>query len=433
LIYIHSHHKCASRWAIEYMREVSRLNALSFWHSDYTADVAPRRGNIAFFGNSSYERAARKKLGGIHIVRNPLDILVSAYFSHRNTHPEDGWPELTRQRALLKRVGLEEGLYLTVIFLERSDINTGAVGPLFALRNWDYDDPRFTTVRTEDFVARPAATVQALAPFADLKLPSDDRFTFEAVSGGRKRGEVNTSSHYRSGAPNQWKTCVPAALISYAQTYLAPLLRRYYPEVQLHNQVLDRPFYELDENTRIALGNSAVASHRTILERWTHLASGEAADWEGRLACAASMLQGCNTVADLGCGTMDLEKSLPPATKYIPVDLVARDGRTRIVDFNQDAAPGVCADAGVLLGLLEYVHDIGRLLRECRPCFKRLVLSYNCRQADGRLEDRRSHAWVNDLTEQGIEEMFRSSGWCVARKVDLGSHQWLWQLQPAQA
>jgi len=413
------------------MREVSRLNALSFWHSDYTADVSPRRAGIAFFGNSSYERAALKKLGGVHIVRNPLDILVSAYHSHRNTHPEDGWKELTKQRALLKRVGLEEGLYLTTTFLERADINAGAVGPLFALRNWDYDDPRFVTVRTEDFVARPASTVRSLQAFADLKLPSDDRFTFEAVSGGRTRGEVNSSSHYRSGASNQWKTCVPAAIISYAQTYYAPLLRRFYPEVQLHNQDLDRPFYELDESTRIALANSAIAGQGTVLERWKHLGQAEGAEWTARLMHAASMVEGCNVVVDLGCGSMGLESLLRPATKYIPMDVVARDHRTRIVDFNKDSIPNVCADAGVLLGLLEYVHNIGRLLKECRGCFKNLVLSYNCLKTGDHLDARRAHAWVNDLTEQAIEKVFLSSGWRISHKMDLGRNQLLWKLQHA--
>ncbi|WP_176083653.1 hypothetical protein [Martelella sp. HB161492] len=230
-IYIHSHHKCASRWAISYFEEVARRNGLSFHHSDYTSDVAPVDADIVFFGNSSYERAAGGQLAGLHFVRNPLNILVSAYFSHLKTHPDAGWSNLTMQRALLKAVSQNDGLHLTNLFLDRSDINDGAIGPLYALRKWDFDDALFETIRVEDMVRAPSETISSIPAFAALDLPDSQDFSFEKASGGRTPGQVDENSHYRSGDPDEWKRYVPDALILYAQSAFASLLSHHYPEL----------------------------------------------------------------------------------------------------------------------------------------------------------------------------------------------------------
>jgi hypothetical protein len=213
------------------LREVADLNLLSFAHDDRTDRVVPTPADFVFLGNSAYERAVDGKLWGVHFVRNPLNLIVSAYFSHLNTHPENGWPELTTQRRLLRSVGLLEGLYLTITFLERSDIAPGTVGALFALRNWDYDDTRFKTVRIEDFVAAPSRTTRAILTLPRPILPVDWRYAFEAFSGGRPPGWINDESHYRSGDPEEWRKHLPREIVTYVQATLAGLLTHAYPEL----------------------------------------------------------------------------------------------------------------------------------------------------------------------------------------------------------
>jgi hypothetical protein len=231
MLYFHSHHKCASRWASAYLREVADLNLLSYAHDDKTDRIAPNAANFVFFGNSTYERSVDGKLWGVHFVRNPLNLIVSAYFSHLNTHPDTGWPELATQRRLLRSIGLLEGLYLTIAFLERADIGPGTAGPLHALRSWDYDDSRFKTVRIEDFVAAPSEAVREMLPLARPILPVDWRYAFEAFSGGRPPGWVNDQSHYRSGDPEEWRKHVPREIVAYVQATLPSLLAQAYPEL----------------------------------------------------------------------------------------------------------------------------------------------------------------------------------------------------------
>jgi hypothetical protein len=231
MIYFHSHHKCASRWAIKYLREVSELNYLDFAQDDKTENVKKSPAHLTFFGNSDYRLAVDQELWGIHFVRNPLNIIVSSYFSHLNTHPDAGWSELTKQRRVLKSASFHEGLYLTLTFLERSDIGPGTSGPLFALRNWDYGDQRFKTIRVEDFVLQPSQWVKDMLPLSRPHFPPDWRYAFEVFSGGRPPGVVNDRSHYRSGDPEEWKKHVPLAIVKYVQENFSDLLTCFYPEV----------------------------------------------------------------------------------------------------------------------------------------------------------------------------------------------------------
>jgi len=168
---------------------------------------------------------------GIHIIRNPLDIVVSAYYSHLNTHPVDTWPRLKKQRELIKSKSAEEGIKLTAEFLALRDFDRNTPGPLYALRHWDYADSRFKTLRMEDVVDQPNAQLGAalLSRFPGAVLPDENQFTFQGIT-GRKMGDVDTNSHYRDGRPGQWRQELPKALADELRTTFAPLLQAYYPQ-----------------------------------------------------------------------------------------------------------------------------------------------------------------------------------------------------------
>lgn len=98
--------------------------------------------------------------------------------------------------------------------------------------------------------------------------------------------------------------------------------------------------------------------------------------WERRSVMAAEWLQDARIVADAGCGLMTLEALLAPSTTYIPMDVVARDGRTIVFDFNREPIPVVTCDAMVMLGVLEYSDDVASIFSQLRQ-FPRVVFSYN--------------------------------------------------------
>jgi Sulfotransferase domain len=225
-----THHKCASAWTAMYLNEFCSLNSVSMSTTPYSNQVLDSSDGINLFLNASYEFISSRIAGGIHIIRNPLDIVVSAYHSHKSTHPLEGWPELAAQRRILCSSDEHDGLYLTLTFLERDDFYNRAVGPLHALRHWKFDDDRFCHLTMEDLVRNPESELGSVlqSGFAESNLPNASRYKFEAMA-GRQIGEIDSGSHYRSGQADQWREWLPDGIIKYIRSHYTPLLEKFYP------------------------------------------------------------------------------------------------------------------------------------------------------------------------------------------------------------
>jgi hypothetical protein len=186
-------------------------------------------------------------------------------------------------------------------------------------------------------------------------------------------------------------------------------------------------FYELSEAERVTLTERAITERRTVIERWSVLEMAEAQPWSERAARAAAFLANCSAVADLGCGPMQLRSHLKPETRYVPIDVVARDQNTVVVDFNRQTLPALEVDGYAALGLLEYLFDVPNFLRQLSGI---LVASYN--PVDLTSENRLAHAWVNAYSTVALESIFTDVGLQIVAKERLGS-QILWVLQRAKA
>jgi hypothetical protein len=190
-------------------------------------------------------------------------------------------------------------------------------------------------------------------------------------------------------------------------------------------------FYELSSAERIALTNSALAEKRTLTERWQALHRDEADPWSERAMQASILLSGCTGVADLGCGTMMLERYLEDGVGYRPIDVVARDDRTIVCDFNREPPPVLEADGAACLGVVEYLFDVEAFLGRLAKSYPVVAVSYCVAGEDGDTEARRAKAWVNDLTHSEIETAFSEAGFDITHAVTIGPGQLLWRLTPA--
>ena len=229
-----THHKCASTLLHAWVAEMCRINGLSFFTS-HRGDHRPSRGHdISLLTNAVFARVADGLGSGpaIHVVRNPLSIVLSAYHSHLATHDDAGWPELSAQRAVLRGVGRAEGMMRTIAFCENPAFYAATPGPLAQLASWDLDDPRIATVRMEDFGDDPAAVLRPALGEAGraLAMPDAAAFSFRALAGGRRQGEVDDASHYRSGDPNAWRRELPVVARDQLRIRYHALIERFYPE-----------------------------------------------------------------------------------------------------------------------------------------------------------------------------------------------------------
>lgn len=229
-----THHKCASSWLVSLLREIAEINDATFYTSHRGTSVACPESTISALTNADYRIVSKLDLEtSVHVIRNPMSVVASAYYSHLRTHSTDGWDRLVRQRALLENCSREEGLFLTLPFLWQADFYPETEGPLGAMTRWDYDDTRFKTIRMEDLTSEPNTTMRDVLDACGLQhwtLPSVQEFRFERFSMGRSPGNVDNQSHYRSGSAHAWRQELPMAVIGHVRAHCSDILRRFYPD-----------------------------------------------------------------------------------------------------------------------------------------------------------------------------------------------------------
>jgi hypothetical protein len=154
------HHKCATQWikailadicATTHLRmfEVSRIDTWDF--ADLHALVQCFRPDVLVYSNAEIGQVRLlPPLRGFHVIRDPRDLIVSAYFSHLHSHSLDTWPRLAEHRRQLQSVDKSAGLLLEMEFSRRV---------LADMADWDYDQPGVLELRMEDMIASPVEHV----------------------------------------------------------------------------------------------------------------------------------------------------------------------------------------------------------------------------------------------------------------------------------
>ncbi len=177
----------------------------------------------------------------------------------------------------------------------------------------------------------------------------------------------------------------------------------------------------------------AVAARReSDIVRWRDPAQMEPA-WERRAAAAADLIPAGSHVLDLGCGAMALERHLPPGCRYLPCDLVRRDERTAVCDFNRlELPPRQDATMVTLLGVLEYIYDWKEFLGRLRAYDLPVVLSYCPSDLTGAM-DRSAAGWVNHAACDELAAAFAEAGFAVRACIPLSSSERLYRLSPRPA
>ena len=190
----------------------------------------PRQGVRLFLSmQSSIDLSALANYRGVHVLRDPRDMIVSGYHYHKWAdevwvHRRDENGESYQEK--LNKVDKSTGLFLQIehfIYTYRG-----------ILEDLDISDSRILEVSYEALMAenRDALyeTMFTHLGFAnrELKLAIDLMRLFEANNRtGRKAGAVANKSHLRSGKAGQWKQELEQAHIDYIDQELGPVLQKF--------------------------------------------------------------------------------------------------------------------------------------------------------------------------------------------------------------
>jgi hypothetical protein len=225
------HHKCATQWMRQIIADVcpaiGREQLIFNSPQDFDKDLAgaipdPGRTFLCYMNADARFVRPIEHLRGVHLVRDPRDVVVSAYFSHLHSHPLFG--TLGEHRERLQSLPEAEGIMLEL---------EGRKFQFRAMLDWDYDDPRVLELRMED-VTNDAVTLiprifefLGLGPEQGLGPQLLDRVVHSrdfAALAGRPPGEEDVTSHYRKGVAGDWVNHFQPEHVAYFKEHYNDLL-----------------------------------------------------------------------------------------------------------------------------------------------------------------------------------------------------------------
>lgn len=157
------------------------------------------------FYKSAWYGAIDVRVEGVHLFRDPRDMLISGYFSSMYSHPAEDHLNLAKHRARILELPKEAGLLAQIDYM---------MWIFDDMRDWNFNDARFYNMRFEDMYASEEQTIKhtkvmvsALNMILTDKEVEDvcGRYTFENLAGGRKKGVEDQGHHFRKGVSGDWK------------------------------------------------------------------------------------------------------------------------------------------------------------------------------------------------------------------------------------
>jgi hypothetical protein len=227
------HHKCGSTWVSHVLRSIATRLGLEHFHAhgayefdrDLKAVHRAQGFDLITYVNANFLYVRDLSVRGIHVVRDPRDLIVSAYYSHLHSHPTDGWPELEEIRRHLQQVPLETGLLLELEFCS---------GVMSNILSWPAEAEGILLIRFEELIENNLDGFRRMVDFLGLldRLGPEaltaivDEWSFKQLSGGRDPGETNNRHHYRKGIAGEWKAHFsPAVCWAFKKRYNEILVR----------------------------------------------------------------------------------------------------------------------------------------------------------------------------------------------------------------
>lgn len=226
-IFVATHHKAMTT----YFKAVLKL--LSFGLGVRFEDISketPKPDTRVFL--SMHSRTPFAEIGpyrGIHVMRDPRDMIVSSYHYHLWTN--ELWAHIPDENGRtyqekLRAADKTEGLFMTIrhfIFFSRE-----------TLENWNLDDPNILEVSYDELMgSRRDALYGEIFSFLGLTADAHElgvRLMRLFEAGKRSKvsaSKVNERAHIRSGRSGQWKDELEPEHLAFIEQELGHILEKF--------------------------------------------------------------------------------------------------------------------------------------------------------------------------------------------------------------
>ena len=207
-----SHHKAGTVWFIKVLGGVSDHFSMRIALFDKEEDRWERLRDLDVVVFLQTRRNDPKAIGhlafrGTHIVRDPRDMLVSAYFYHLRT--DEAWVHKPREKwkgqsyqGLLKSLSRTDGLFTELERMNRLTFKD--------MRTWDYTISEILELRYEDVLADEHRMMERIFRHYGFSDSAVDYAVDTALRFSLNSRDTKRDPHVRSGRPGQWKDVLEA-------------------------------------------------------------------------------------------------------------------------------------------------------------------------------------------------------------------------------
>jgi len=208
-ILIAVHHKAGTNWLASIFRQACSRYDMR-WKEGNSPDSCADFD--LFFQDHSYfsEALLKDRYRGLHLIRDPRDLIVSGCFYHQHSSeewlhvPRDEFGGLTYQQKINSFASTAEKL---IFEMEHNGSDT-----IRDLLRWNYHNPAFIEIKYEDLIEDTELLLFAkVFRFLGIAEELIDDFSSIAFNNSLFSGKVS-SEHVRSGKSQQWRQYFDRAL-----------------------------------------------------------------------------------------------------------------------------------------------------------------------------------------------------------------------------
>lgn len=204
-ILVGTHHKAGTYWLRSIFQEICSYHAMIYTKGG-KQDLLPEQFDVYFQNNSVFNDLESFKVPfrGIHIIRDPRDIIISGCFYHQKA--DEKWLHITDKNfqglTYQQKINSYKDLNDKILFeMEHAGKET-----ITRILNWNYNQPSFYEIKYESLIKdidlKLFHEIFLFLGFPGSVMPS---LLSIAYKNSLFSKQIKPSEHVRSGKSNQWK------------------------------------------------------------------------------------------------------------------------------------------------------------------------------------------------------------------------------------
>ena len=205
-ILIGTHHKTGTAWMSSIFERIADEYKLQFFTNNFEKHLKDKQWNILLNDHSQFNLSLYNKFlyKGIHIIRDPRDIIVSGTFYHCKS--KEKW--LHKKKREYNGLTYQEKInsYSLIDDKMMFEMENSAIENLNHIANWNYDNNNFLEVKYEHLIADiDLILFHKIYTFLGFTGKEITQCLDISYQNSMFSGEVKKSVHVRSGKSKQWK------------------------------------------------------------------------------------------------------------------------------------------------------------------------------------------------------------------------------------